>query len=298
MTYSYMYVQDGSRDMWNSPCRSAAPQRTEGAPSGAEPMCVCSPPLIVTGSARSDVVASFSIGRFAVANHHDAVACQAARPRTPTRPGRQTRQTAPAGQRGSANGAARVAGQHLSRVAARRRPLGRWLLVGLLCVFSLAVTAVYVATVIIDVRQHHWAGAFDASRDAVPAAVGWSALLILFSCRGAMAADEQAAAERHLQAASARDSVSRAEQRVERLGAILTELSAKAAQDAHDRQLARQIGDTAARLNLARQWLIGARAALAASQPGAAKASGTQPGQLRGTAPPAGRVALLARSAR
>jgi hypothetical protein len=232
-----------------------------------------------------------------VANHHDAVACQAARPSTPTRPGRQTRQIAPAGQRGSAKGAARAAGQHLSRVAARRPPLWRWLLVGLLCVFSLAVTAVYVATVILDVRQRHWAGAFDASRDAVPAAVGWAALLILFSSRRAMAVDEHAVAERHRQVATARDSVSQAEQSVERLAAILTELSAKAAQDAHDRQLAREIGDTAARLNLARQWLIGARAALAASQSEAAKAGGTPPSQLRGTGPPAGRVALLARSA-
>jgi hypothetical protein len=169
------------------------------------------------------------------------------------------------------------------------------LLVGLLCVFSLAVTAVYVATVITDMRQRHWAGAFDASRDAVPAAVGWAALLILFYGRGAKAADERAAAERHRQVALTTESVRRAEQRVERLAAILTELSAMAAQRAHDRQLARQIGDTAARLDLARQWLIGASAALAASQPDAAKASGTRPDHLRGTGPPAGRVALLTR---
>jgi hypothetical protein len=232
-----------------------------------------------------------------VANHHDAVACRTARPSTPIRSGRQTRQTAPAGQRGSAKGAARAAGQQLSQVAARRRPLWRWLLVGLLCAFSLAVTAVYLATVITDIRQRHWAGAFDASRDAVPAAVGWAALLILFSCRRAIGADEQAATGRHLQAATARDSVRRAELRVERLAAILTELSAMAARDAHDRQLARQIGDTAARLDLARQWLIGARAALAASQPDAATASGTQVSHLHGTGPPAGRAALLARSA-
>jgi len=179
----------------------------------------------------------------------------------------------------------------------RRRPLWRWLLVGLLCVFSLAVTAVYVATVIMDIRQRHWAGAFDASRDAVPAAVGWAALLILFSGRGTMAADERAAAERHMQVALTTDSVRRAEQRVERLAAILRELSAMAAQGAHDRQLARQIGNTAARLDLARQWLIGARAALAASQSDTAKGSGTQPNNLRGTGPPASRAALLARSA-
>lgn len=185
----------------------------------------------------------------------------------------------------------------MSQVAVRRRPLRRWLVVGLLCVFSLAVTAVYVATVIMDIRQRHWAGAFDASRDAVPAAVGWAALLILFSGRGAMAADEHAAAERHMQVALTTDSVRRAEQRVERLAAILRELSAMAAQGAHDRQLARQIGNTAARLDLARQWLIGARAALAASQSDTAKASGTQPNNLRGTGPPASRVALLARSA-
>ena len=225
-----------------------------------------------------------------MANHEDALACQTAR---------LTGQTGRAGQFGSAKGAALAAGHHLSRVAARRRPLWRWLLVGLLGIFSLGVTAVYIATVTIDVRQHHWAAALGASRDAVPAAVGWAALLIIFSGRGTAmpdqlpTADEHAVTEKQKRAALARDSVRRAEQRVSRLAAKLTELSAVAAEEAQNQQVARQISNTAARLDLAMQWLIGARAALTASQSDLAKASGSQPNHHHGASPPAGRVALL-----
>jgi hypothetical protein len=175
------------------------------------------------------------------------------------------------------------------------------LLVGLLGVFSLGVTAVYVATVTTDVRLHHWAGALDASRDAVPAAVGWAALLILLFGRGTPLAeqlpttDENAAAEDQEQATLTRDSVRQAEQRVQRLATRLTELSAVAAEDAQNQQLARQIAETAARLDQAMQWLIGARAALTASEPDVAKGS-IQPNHLRGAGPPTGRVALLAKS--
>jgi hypothetical protein len=187
----------------------------------------------------------------------------------------------------------------LSRVAARRRSFWRSLLVVLLGVFSLGVTAVYVATLTADVRQHHWAGALDASRDAVPAAVGWAALLMIFFARAAAAADQASAAEdravteRQRQAALARDSVRRAEQRVQRLAAKLTELSALAGQDGQNRQLDRQIGATAARLDLARQWAVGAREALAATEPDLTKATGTQYSHVGPPRPPANRVALL-----
>jgi hypothetical protein len=243
-----------------------------------------------------------------VANHDDVVAYQAARSTRPTRPDRPTRparpteqtgQAGPAGQFGSAKGAALAAGQHLSRVTARRQSFWRSSLVVLLGVFSLGVTAVYVATLTTDVRQHHWAGLLDASKDAVPAAVGWAALLIVFLARAAAVADQASAAEDHAvterqrQAALARDSVRRAEQREQRLAARLAELGALAGQDGQNRQLARQIGATAARLDLARQWLAGARAAAAASQPDIKKAAGTQPSHVRGPRPPASRVALL-----
>jgi hypothetical protein len=187
----------------------------------------------------------------------------------------------------------------LPRVAAGRRPFWRPLLVVLLGVFSLGVTSVYVATLTMDFRQHHWAGALDASRDAVPAAVGWAALLIIFFARAAAAADEVSAAEDHAaterqrQAALARDSVRRAEQRVQRLAARLAELSALARQDGQNRQLDREIGVTAARLDLARQWAVGASAALAATQPDLEKATGTQSSHVRRPRPPASRVALL-----
>ena len=193
----------------------------------------------------------------------------------------------------------------MSGVAAGRRPFWRSLLVVLLGVFSLGVTIVYVATLTTDFRQHHWAGALDASRDAVPAAVGWAALLLIFFARAAAAADQASAAEDHAvterqrQAALARDSVRRAEQRVERLAAKLAELSALAGhggqcgQGGQNRQLDRQIGATAARLELARQWAVGARAALAATQPELKEATGTQSSRARGPRPPSSRVALL-----
>ena len=218
-------------------------------------------------------------------NHHDAAAWQA------VRPSRQARQLR------SATGAAQATGQHLSRVAARRRPLWRWLVVSLLLAFSLGATTVYVVTVAADIRQHHWAGALDASRDAVPAAVGWAALLIVFFARATSGAersptrDERAVTEKQKQAALARESVRRAEQRVQRLRARLAELNALAAQDGRDGQLACQLGATSARLDLARQWLIEARATLAASQPDVANAISTPPNQVRGPRPRAGRVA-------
>jgi len=175
-------------------------------------------------------------------------------------------------------GSARLAGKaaltaqpHLSGAEAHRRTSWRWLLVGALLLLCVGITIVYVATVTADVRLHHWAGALDASRDAVPAAVGWAALLIVFFARGGpveqlRAADEPAIAGRKKQAADAQDSVLRAEQRVDWLAARLAELSTIAAQASQNPQLARQIGATAARLEQAEQWLIGARAALTASQ--------------------------------
>ena len=240
-----------------------------------------------------------------MAIHDDVVAYQAtrtARPASPASPissARPTGQAGPAAQLASATGTALAAGQHLSGVAAGRRPFWRSLLVVLLGVFSLGVTAVYVATLTTDFRQHHWAGALDASRDAVPAAVGWAALLLIFFARSAAAADQASAAEDHAvterqrQAALARDSVRRAEQRVQRLAERLAELSALAGQGGQNRQLDRQIGATAARLDLARQWAVGARAALAATQPDLEKATATQSSHVRGPRPPASRVALL-----
>ncbi len=137
--------------------------------------------------------------------------------------------------------------------------------------FSLGVTAVYIATVAGDIQQHHWAAALDASRAAVPAAVGWAALLIVFFASGTRAAEqsraaEHAAAERQSRAARARDSVRQAEKRVQSLAASLAVLSALAARADQNRQLAREIGDTIARLDQADQWLVCARAALDACQ--------------------------------
>ena len=77
-----------------------------------------------------------------------------------------------------------LAGQRLRAAGSRRRSRWRWLLVGLLLIFSLLVTALSVTTLTADLMQHRWGGALDASRDAVPAVVGWAALLIIFFGRG------------------------------------------------------------------------------------------------------------------
>ena len=196
-------------------------------------------------------------------NHNDAVACQAARPTGPSNP------AVPAG---SAGQAVRAARQRWPRAPARGKPIGRCLIVGSLLIFSLGLTAVYTATVAADVQQHHWAAALDASRDAVPATVGWAALLIVFFAGGARAAgkfsasDEHSEAKRQDQAARARDSARQAEQRVQTLAASLAALTGTAAEAGQSWQLAREIGDTEARLDQARQWLVGARAALDACQ--------------------------------
>src|SRR5262249_47276916 len=129
-----------------------------------------------------------------------------------------------------------------------------------------------------------------------PAAVGWAALLIVFFARGTTAGEQLLAADEHTmerrtQAARAEDSVRQAEQRVQRLAASLAALSATAAQAGQNRHMPRQPGETAARLDRAGQWLIGARAARDASQRQVADASGTQPDRFPRPGPKARRVA-------
>lgn len=167
------------------------------------------------------------------------------------------------------------AGQRLG-AAGRRRSWWRWLLVGLLLIFSLLVTALYVTTLVADLLQHRWGGALVASRDAVPAVVGWAALLIIFFGRGLTPAERLLPADRRVREQARirdEDSVHRAEQRVRDLTASLAVLCAGlgdgkpgAAGPATSAQLARQVAETKARLDQARQWLTSARAAMAASQ--------------------------------
>jgi hypothetical protein len=163
------------------------------------------------------------------------------------------------------------------------------LLVGLLLIFSLLITALCLTTLTADLLQHRWGGALDDSRDAVPAAVGWAALLIIFFGRGMgpaerlLSADRRAMRAQQTRASKDADSVRRAEQRVRDLTARLSALTAgpgaaagpdDAAEAQHGAltapasspQLARQVAETVARLDQARQWLASAHAALASSQ--------------------------------
>jgi len=204
-------------------------------------------------------------------------------------------ESGPAGHRRSEAGPAgqprREAGpasQRRSEAGSHHRSWWRWLLVGLLLIFSLLITALYVTSLAADLLQHRWGEALDASRDAVPAGVGWAALLIIFFGPGVtpadrlLSADQRAVREKQARTERNEDSLRRAEQRVQDLTASLAALFAclgdagergQREQDDRDAagppsspQLARQVAETTARLDQARQWLASARAALAASQ--------------------------------
>lgn len=190
-------------------------------------------------------------------------------------------------------------------IASRRRPWWKWLLIGLLLAFSLATTGLYLAALIRDVSLRHWGAALDASRDAVPAAVGWAALLLVFFPRSSaeaaelLTADNDTLSERLQQAARDQASVDSAEHKVQRLTARLKSLSASRERAAaaaavgsggasgsgvvyldpgavylelSDAELDRDVAETTARLDQARQWLASAQDAVAASQRGVADA--------------------------
>jgi hypothetical protein len=180
-------------------------------------------------------------------------------------------------------------GQRLSEAGSHHRSWWRWLLVGLLLIFSLLITGLYVTSLTADLLQHRWGEALDVSRDAVPAGVGWAALLLIFFGRGAtpadrlLSADQRSAREKQARAERNEDSLRRAEQRVQDLTALLAALFScvgdaagpqrrAAAVPASSPQLARQLAETTARLDQARQWLASARAARAAGEPDIADA--------------------------
>ncbi len=121
---------------------------------------------------------------------------------------------------------------HRARLAAsRRRPWWRWFLIALLLAFSVTTTVLYAVALIRDLSLDHWGAALDASRDAVPAAVGWAALLLLFFPRSSPEAerllsdDNHALSEKLRQAARDQASMDNAEQKVERLTAKLARLT-------------------------------------------------------------------------
>jgi hypothetical protein len=191
---------------------------------------------------------------------------------------------------------------HRARLAAtRHRPWWKWLLIGLLLVFTITTTGLFAAALIRDISLHHWGTALDASRDAVPAAVGWAALFLLFFPRHSPASerllsdDNHALSETLRQAARDQASMDNAEQKMQRLTAKLARLTAARQQvpsaggpapaetaaraDAGvtyldpgaaylqpDAELRLEVAETTARLEQARQWLTSARDAVAASQ--------------------------------
>ena len=191
-----------------------------------------------------------------------------------------------------------------TRLAARRhRPWWKWVLIGLLLAFSLTTTGLYLAALVRDLSEHHWGAALDVSRAAVPAAVGWAALIFLFSPRSTasaaerlLSADDRMLTETLEQAARDQAAMDNAEHKVRRLTAKLARLTAArehagsaggaapaiadAPADAGvtyldpgavyldpDRaDLDREIAETTARLDQARQWLASARSAVSVSQ--------------------------------
>jgi hypothetical protein len=185
-------------------------------------------------------------------------------------------------------------GRRTRLAASRGRPWWKWMLIWLLLAFSLTITTLYAVALIGDIARHHWADALDTSRDAVPAGVGWAALLILFFGRSSGAArllsgDTCALGERVRQAARDQESVDSATCKVQRLTAKLARLAAARDRpdpagesgsdvgvvyldpgapylDRDDADLEREIAETTARLDQARQWLASARAAVVVSQ--------------------------------
>jgi hypothetical protein len=202
----------------------------------------------------------------------------------------------------TAAGPAAVLARSTRLALSRRRPWWRWVLIGLLLAFSLTTTGLYAASLIRDFAQHHWGAALDASRDAVPAAVGWAALMLLFFPRGnaaserLLSADDRALTESLERAARDQASMDSAQHKVERLTGKLARL--KAAREHADSvagpppevadkpadagvtyldpgvvyldpdgaDLDREIAETTARLDQATQWLVGARTAVSNSQ--------------------------------
>jgi hypothetical protein len=183
--------------------------------------------------------------------------------------------------------------------ASRRKPWWKWVLVGLLLAFSLATTGLYAASLIKDLSQHHWGAALDASRDAVPAAVGWAALILLFFPRSAAAAerllsaDDRVLTERLQVAARDQARLDKAQRKVRRLSEKLARLKATTREhadlagepapadadagvtfldpgadylDSDAADLDREIAETTARLDQATQWLNSARSAVSVSQ--------------------------------
>ena len=176
------------------------------------------------------------------------------------------------------------------------------MLIGLLLAFSLATTGLYAAALVRDISQHHWAAALDASRDAVPAAVGWAALVLLFFPRSTAAAerllsaDDRALNERLHEAACDQGRMDSAQRKVQRLTEKLARLTgarehadsaggpapqiADKPADAgvtyldpgaiylnpDHADLDREIAETTARLDQATQWLASARTAVSVSQ--------------------------------
>jgi len=215
-----------------------------------------------------------------------------------------------------------------------RRIWWHWVLIGLLVAVSAGLTAVFVVTLATDLLQRHWAQAVDTTREAVPAAVGWGVLFMIFFIGGATGKtrkppadhDDVAAAglpdaATQLRAVAEDDAVRQAEECVRSLTARLRMLaagehaesvcspsdrsrqpesqpesqpepprprlpesesgrpkspeseSAQAESAQRSRSLARQVAETSARLERARQWLVSAQAAVAATREGEASLS-------------------------
>jgi hypothetical protein len=71
----------------------------------------------------------------------------------------------------------------------RHRSWWKWALIALLLCASLGLTLLYAAVLTSDVIVHPWTDALEASQDAVPAVIGWAALIYVFFKGGTPAAE-------------------------------------------------------------------------------------------------------------
>jgi len=194
---------------------------------------------------------------------------------------RRSAEAVPGGGEAAALPRRSAAAPRVSRFTpSRHRPWWKWVLIALLLCASLGLTVLYAAALIGDVIVHHWTDALDASKDAVPAVVGWAALIYVFFIGGTPAAermlsvDNLAVQRAEQQAEEDRSAVEHAEKLVRELTECLA--STVARRDAAGADAGpgpdQEVAEIESRLEQARRSLESRRQAAAGSRATVAEA--------------------------
>lgn len=195
--------------------------------------------------------------------------------------GRRHAEAVPRGTGAAALPHRSAAARRVSRFTpSRHRPWWKWVLIALLLCASLGLTVLYAAALTSDVIVHHWTDALEASQDAVPAVIGWAALIYVFFKGGTPAAEQMLSVDNvavqraEKQAEEDRGAVEHAEKSVRRLTERLA--SAVARRDAAGADarpgLDQEVTEIESHLEEARRSLESSRDAAAKSQASQAEA--------------------------